>query len=54
MTHCNSSDRGFEITSLVNVEKRPHCLSVLPNLFSDLISGDFLWQQVSAYEIQIV
>lgn len=54
MTHRNSSDRGFEITSLVNVEKRPHSLSVLPNLFSDLISGDFLWQQVSAYEIQIV
>lgn len=46
MTHRNSSDRGFEISSLVNVEKRPHSLSVSPNLFPDMITGDMLYQHV--------
>ncbi len=46
MTHRNSSDRGFEITSLVNLEKRPHSLSVSPNLFPDIIPGDMLYQHV--------
>ncbi len=46
MTHRNSSDRGFEISSLVNLEKRPHSLSVSPNLFPDIISGDMLYQHV--------
>ena len=46
MTHCNSSDRGFEITSLVNLEKRPHSLSVSPNLFPDIIPDDMLYQHV--------
>ena len=36
MTHRNTSDRGFEISSLVNLEKRPHSLSVSPNLFTCL------------------
>ena len=46
MTHRNSSDRGFEISSLVNFEKRPHSLSVSPNLFPDIIPGDMLYQHV--------
>lgn len=46
MTHRTSSDRGFEISSLVNLEKRPHSLSVSPNLFPDIITGDMLYQHV--------
>lgn len=46
MTHRNSSDRGFEISSLVNLEKRPHSLSVSPNLFPNIIPGDMLYQHV--------
>lgn len=46
MTHRNSSDRGFEISSLFNMEKRPHSLSVSPNLFPDIIPGDMLYQHV--------
>ena len=46
MTHRNTSDRGFEISSLVNMEKRPHSLSVSPNLFPNIIPGDMLYQHV--------
>lgn len=46
MTHRNSEDRGFEISSLVNMEKRPHSLSVCQNLFPDMITGDMLYQYV--------
>lgn len=46
ITHRNSEDRGFEISSLVNMEKRPHSLSVFPNLFPDMITGDMLYQHV--------
>ena len=46
ITHRNSEDRGFEISSLVNMEKRPHSLSVSPNLFPDMITGDMLYQHV--------
>ncbi len=46
MTHRNSYDRGFEISSLVNLEKRPHSLSVSPNLFPGIITGDMLYQHV--------
>ncbi len=46
MTHRNSEDRGFEISSLVNMEKRPHSLSVTPNLFPEMITGDMLYQHV--------
>ena len=51
MTHRNSSDRGFEISSLFNMEKRPHSLSVSPNLFSDIIPGDMLDQHVDYHNI---
>ena len=46
LTHRNSEDRGFEISSLVNMEKRPHSLTVSPNLFPDMITGDMLNQHV--------
>lgn len=46
LTRRNSASRGFEIASLVNLEKRPHSLSVSPNLFPDIIPGDMLHQSV--------
>lgn len=46
MTHRNLEDRGFEISSFVNMEKRPHSLSVSPNLFPDMITIDMLYQHV--------
>lgn len=46
MTHSNSDSRGFEIVSLINLEKRPHSLRVSPNLFPDLFVGDMLNQSV--------
>ena len=46
MTQRNSEDRGFEISSLVNMEKRPHSLSVIPNLFPEMITDDMLYQHV--------
>ena len=51
MTHRNSEDRGFEISSLVNFEKRPHSLSVSPNLFPEMIIGDMLYQHVDYLNI---
>ncbi len=53
LTHRNSSDRGFEISSLVNLEKRPHSLSVSPNLFPDIIPGNMLYQHVDFRNISI-
>ena len=46
MTCRNSESRGFEIYSLVNLEKRPHSLVVSPNLFPDLFTGGVLSQNV--------
>ena len=51
ITHRNSSDRGFEISSLVNLEKRPHSLSVSPNLFPNIIPGYMLYQHVDLRNI---
>ncbi len=51
MTHRNSVDRGFDIYSLVNLEKRPHSLSVSPNLFPDVIVGDMLHQHVDYHNV---
>lgn len=50
-THRNSADRGFEITSLINMEKRPHSLSVAPNLFPDIIAAPGLNQTVDCRNI---
>ncbi len=46
MTNRSSEYRGYEIYSIINLEKRPHSLSVSPNLFPDLILGDALRQSV--------
>lgn len=51
MIHRNAEDRGFEISSLVNLEKRPHSLSVSPGLFPEILSGDMLCQQVDVRDI---
>ena len=46
MTNRSSEYRGYEIYSVINIEKRPHSLSVSPNLFPALIVGDALHQSV--------
>lgn len=46
LTDRSSEYRGYEIYSLINVEKRPHSLSVSPNLFPELLHGDALRQDV--------
>ena len=46
MTNRCSEYRGYEIYSVINLEKRPHSLSVSPNLFPELISGEMLRQDV--------
>ncbi len=47
-TDRTSEYRGYEIYSIINLEKRPHSLSVSPNLFTDLINGDMLYQHVDS------
>lgn len=51
MTHRNSGSRGFEVHSLLNVEKRPHSLTVSPNLFPDLFASDMLSQSVDYHNV---
>lgn len=46
MTQSKSDSRGFEVYSLVNVEKRPHSLDVSPNLFPELFADNMLSQSV--------
>lgn len=46
LTDRSSEYRGYEIYSLVNLEKRPHSLTVSPNLFPTFIVGDMLRQDV--------
>lgn len=46
ITHRNQRSRGFELYSLINLEKRPHSLAVSPNLFQDLFDGESLSQSV--------
>lgn len=46
MTNRSSEYRGYEIYSVINLEKRPHSLSASPNLFMELITGEQLRQNV--------
>lgn len=46
MTNRSSEYSGYEIYSVINLEKRPHRLLVSPNLFHELINGDMLRQNV--------
>lgn len=45
-TNRSSEYRGYEVYSTLNIEKRPHSLSVSPNLFPNLLDGNFLRQEV--------
>lgn len=45
LTQRTGNDKGIEFLSKVNLEKRPHHLSVSPNLFSDVIISDLLFQR---------
>lgn len=45
----NSKYRGYEFTSLINLEKRPHSLTVSPNLFPKIIADPILHQQVGTH-----
>lgn len=47
LTNRSSKYRGYELHSLISIEKRPHYLSVYPNLFPAVIPGDRLYQQVN-------
>ncbi|MCC8037690.1 MAG: TonB-dependent receptor family protein [Bacteroidales bacterium] len=47
-TDRTSEYRGYEIYSIINLEKRPHGLSVNPNLFTDLINENMLYQHVDS------
>ena len=49
LTDRNSEYRGYEFISLVNLEKRPHHLTALPNLFSNIIVDNTLHQQVNVH-----
>lgn len=51
MTHRNADGKGFELHSLINVEKRPHSLSVQPNLFPVFILGNRLTQRADLRNI---
>lgn len=51
MTNRSSEYRGYEIYSVINLEKRPHSLSVSPNLFPELISGEMLRQNVDFHDL---
>ncbi|MDD7257697.1 MAG: Plug domain-containing protein [Prevotellaceae bacterium] len=46
LTKRTSEDKGFELTSLSGLEKRPHSLSVSPNLFPDILNGSGIDQKV--------
>lgn len=50
-THRKSGSRGFEVYSLLNVEKRPHSLAVSPNLFPDMFACGVLSQSVDYHNV---
>ncbi len=44
LTSRTGSDKGVEFLSKINLEKRPHNLSVAPNLFPDIILSEQMFQ----------
>lgn len=48
-TNRNAAHWGYEVLSFVNLEKRPHYLSVYPNLFPHSIADNTLHQQVDVH-----
>lgn len=44
LTNRTDTDKGIEFLSKINLEKRPQTLSVVPNLFPDLLASDNMFQ----------
>ncbi|MDE5795889.1 MAG: hypothetical protein K2H75_02145, partial [Muribaculaceae bacterium] len=51
LTRRSSGHRGVELNSLINLEQRPHSLSVSPNLFPNIINDNLLNQSVDLHNI---
>lgn len=51
LTSRTGSDKGVEFLSKINLEKRPHSLSVAPNLFPDIIMSDQMFQSAERRNI---
>ena len=51
LTSRTGSDKGVEFLSKINLEKRPHSLSVAPNLFSDIILSEQMFQSAERRNI---
>lgn len=51
LTSRTGSDKGVEFLSKINLEKRPHNLSVAPNLFPDIILSEQMFQSAERRNI---
>ena len=51
LTSRTGSDKGVEFLSKINLEKRPHSLSVAPNLFPDIIMSEQMFQSAERRNI---
>lgn len=51
LTSRTGSDKGVEFLSKINLEKRPHNLSVAPNLFPDIIMSEQMFQSAERRNI---
>lgn len=51
LTRRAASNRGLEIASLVNLEKRPHRLTASPNLFPEIVHADVIRQHVDIHNL---
>lgn len=52
LTSRTGSDKGIEFLSKINLEKRPHSLSVTPNMFPDIIVSEQMFQSAERRNIQ--
>lgn len=51
LTSRTGSDKGVEFLSKINLEKRPHSLSVAPNLFPNIIMSEQMFQSAERRNI---
>ena len=51
LTSRTGSDKGVEFLSKINLEKRPHSLSVTPNMFPDIIVSEQMFQSAERRNI---
>ena len=51
LTSRTGSDKGIEFLSKINLEKRPHSLSVTPNMFPDIIVSEQMFQSAERRNI---